>query len=48
MTFATAARPDQRKLAVILDGVKAAPFRPGELQERDAQGRVHQVLVAEE
>ena len=48
MTFATAARPDQRKLAVILEGVKATPFRPGELQERDVQGRVHQVLVAED
>jgi hypothetical protein len=45
MTLATAARSAQRKLAVILDEVKAAPFRPGDLQERDAQGRVHEVLV---
>jgi len=45
MTLATASRPAQRKLAVILDEVKAAPFRPGDLQERDAQGRVNEVLV---
>jgi len=45
MTLVAAARGDQRKLAVILDDVKAAPFRPGDLQERDAQGRVHEVLV---
>ena len=39
--LATAARGAQRKLAVILDDVKAAPFRPGDLQERDTQGRVN-------
>lgn len=48
MTLATAARSEQRKLAVILDDVKAAPFRPGDLQERDAQGRVNEVLVVGE
>jgi hypothetical protein len=45
MTLATASRAEQRKLTVILDEVKAAPFRPGDLQERDAQGRVNEVLV---
>jgi hypothetical protein len=45
MTLATASRPEQRKLASILDGMKATPSRPGDLQERDAQGRVHEVLV---
>jgi len=43
--LATAARGAQRKLAVILDDVKAAPFRPGDLQERDTQGRVNEVVV---
>jgi hypothetical protein len=28
--------------------VKATPFRAGDLQERDAQGRVHEVLVVGE
>jgi len=45
MTLAAAARSEQRKLAVILDDVKAAPFHPGDLQERAAQGRVHEVAV---
>ena len=36
--LATAARGAQRKLAVILDNVKAAPFRPGDLQERHTTG----------
>jgi hypothetical protein len=45
MTLAMAPRAEQRRLAVILDDVKAAPFRRGDLQERDAQGRVHEVLV---
>jgi hypothetical protein len=48
MTLATASRPAQRKLAVILEGVKATPFRAGDLQERDAQGRVNEVLVVGE
>ncbi len=45
MTLATASRPAQQKLAVILDEMKAAPFRPGDLQERDAEGRVNEVFV---
>ena len=43
--LATAARAEQRRLAVILDGMKVAPLRPGDLQESDAHGRVHEVLV---
>ncbi len=46
MTLATAARSEQRKLAVILDGLKAAPFRPGDFHERDAQGRINEVSLA--
>jgi hypothetical protein len=45
MTLATVARADQRRLAVILDEVKVSPFRRGDLQERDAQGRLNEVLV---
>lgn len=45
ITFATAPRSEQRKLVVILDAVKVAPSRRGDLQERDAQGRVNEVLV---
>lgn len=45
MTLATAARGEQRKLAVILDEMKAAPFRRGDLQERDMQGRINEVIV---
>jgi hypothetical protein len=48
MTLATAARSNRRKLAMILDGVKAAPFRRGDLQERDTQGRINEVLVIED
>ena len=32
-------------LAVILDEVKIVPFRPGDLQEVDAQGRINEVLL---
>ena len=45
MTFATVALRDRRKLAAILDRLKATPFRHGDLQERDASGRVNEVLV---
>lgn len=45
MALVTASRRDQRELALILDDLKTAPFRPGDLQERDAQGRVNEVLV---
>ena len=43
--LATAGRGAQRTLALILDDVKAALFRPGDLQERDTQGRVNEVVV---
>lgn len=42
--LAPGSRGAQRKLAVMLDNVKAAPFRPGDLQERDTQGRVNEVV----
>lgn len=45
MAFALASRSDQHRLAAIFDGVKAAPFRRGDFQERDAQGRINEVLV---
>jgi hypothetical protein len=45
MRLAAATRAEQRQLALILDGVKAAPFRTGDLQERDVQGRINEVLV---
>jgi hypothetical protein len=48
ITLAMAARREQRKLTVILDVIKASPFRAGDLKERDTQGRVHEVLIAEE
>lgn len=45
MALVRASRPVQRRLAVLLDEVKGEPFRPGDLQERDAQGRINEVLV---
>ena len=43
--LAQASRTAQRRLGVILDHLKAGPFRPGDLQERDAQGRICEILV---
>jgi len=48
MTFALAARARQRRLAAVLDRLKAAPFRRGDLQERDSQGRENEILVADD
>ena len=45
MIFATAARSEQRRMAVVLEQMKAAPMRRGDLQERDAQGRDNEILV---
>jgi hypothetical protein len=45
MRLVMAARREQRQLAVILDGVKAAPFRRGDLQESDSDGREFEILV---
>ncbi len=46
MTLAIAPRREQRRLAAMLDSLKIAPLRTGDLQERDTQGRRHEVLVA--
>jgi hypothetical protein len=46
MTLVTAPRSAQRKLALILDNVKKTPFRTGDLQEQDTQGRINEVIVA--
>ena len=48
MTLATAPRSDQRKLAVMLEGMKAAPFRRGDLQERDIHGRANELVVIDD
>lgn len=45
MALVKASRSVQRQLAVVLDEVKGEPFRPGDLQERDAQERLNEVLV---
>jgi hypothetical protein len=43
--FVAASRVDQRRLGVILDELKANPFRRGDLQEHDAAGRVCEILI---
>ncbi len=43
--LAAASRPEQRRLGSILDGLKDAPFRKGDLQERDGLGRDNEILV---
>ncbi len=43
--LAIASRAEQRRLGTILDGLKTAPFRKGDLQERDGHGRTNEVLV---
>jgi hypothetical protein len=48
MMLATATRAEQRRLAVILDQMKADPFRQGDLRESDAQGRINEIIVADE
>lgn len=45
MMLATASRSVQRKLAEILDRMKASPFRPADFQERDAADRMNEVIV---
>lgn len=32
-------------MSVILDDLKAAPFRGGDLQERDAKGRLCEIVI---
>jgi hypothetical protein len=48
MMLATASRAEQRKLATILDRLKGTPFRRGDFQERDADGRINEVSVEDE
>jgi hypothetical protein len=48
MKLAAAARPVQRRLAVILDEIKASPFRSGDLQERDAELAEDEAELADE
>ena len=43
--LAAASRSEQRRLGAIFDGLKAAPFRRGDLQERDDLGRDNEILV---
>jgi hypothetical protein len=40
-----ASRADQRRLGAALDRLKSTPFRPGDLQELDAQGRTNEILI---
>ena len=44
----TASPGEQRKLLDILQGLKAAPFRPCDLQERAADGRTNYVLLVQD
>lgn len=48
MTLALASRGEQRKLALVLDGLKAAPFQSGDLQEIDAHGRTNEVRIVDD
>ena len=48
MTLATVSRPQQRRLGVILDSLKAVPLRPGDFQQRDATGRLHEVALIDD
>ncbi len=41
----SASRPAQRRLSVVMDELKASPFRVGDLQELDEQGRENEILV---
>jgi hypothetical protein len=45
MTLAGASRPVQRRLGRILDEVKSAPFRSGDLQQIDEDGRTYEVVL---
>jgi len=45
MTLAAVSRSQQRRLGVILDGLKTVPFRSGDFQQRDAAGRLHEVAL---
>ncbi|MGH8018837.1 MAG: hypothetical protein ACREIA_11175 [Opitutaceae bacterium] len=45
MALVAASRTEQRRLSALLDRLKADPFRRGDLQERDAQGRANEIWV---
>jgi hypothetical protein len=38
-------RPAQRRLNVVLDDLKTSPFRSGDLQELDEEGRENEILA---
>ena len=40
-----ASRPAQRRLNVVLDDLKTSPFRLGDLQELDEEGRENEILA---
>lgn len=40
-----ASRVEQRQVATIFDELKGSPFRKGDLQEQDAQGRENEIMV---
>jgi hypothetical protein len=40
-----ASRPAQRRLNVVLDDLKTSPFRSGDLQELDEEGRENEILA---
>jgi hypothetical protein len=48
MKLVAVSRPQQRRLVVILDGLKTAPFRLGDFQQRDAAGRLHEVALIDD
>lgn len=43
--LAAASRVEQRRVGVILDELKGAPFRKGDLREQDARGRDNEILL---
>ncbi len=44
-TLAATRGANRRRLLVLLDGVKAAPFGKGDFQQLDATGRSNEVLL---
>jgi hypothetical protein len=46
MALVGAPRSEQRRLSAQFERLKATPFRTGDLQELDAQGRANQIIVA--
>ena len=47
MRLVGASRREQRRLADVLESLKADPFQQGELRERDASGRINEVRLAD-